>query len=138
VAPVKRSQRAQAIVEAAVIFPALLALAIGAVGVGLVARTDGAVAAVALEAARAASEASTPAQAVTDGQARGYAVARGYGLGNSVQVNVDTRSFGRGGEVSAEVDYTLSLDQAFILGWAKVPFRITRVEPIEPYRSFRQ
>src|SRR5919206_1259188 len=107
-ASMTRRSRAQAIVEFALLSPLFLLLLVGVTALGLVMRTDGAVSAVASEAARAAALASTPAAAVSAGRARGADVAQGYGLDPSqLVVAVDTSAFGRGGEVGATADYTL-------------------------------
>jgi Flp pilus assembly protein TadG len=135
----KRRARAQSLVEFVLISPLLLLLVVGVTALGLVVRTDGAVSAVASEAARAAALASTPAAAVAAGQARGATVAEGYGLDpHRVTVNVDTSAFGRGGQVRTTADYTLALNLPLLDSTLKaVPFHRTGVEPIAPNRSFR-
>jgi len=133
---VNRQARGQAIVEFALVSPLLLLALVGIIALGLVARTDGAISAVASEAARAAALASTPSAAVAAGQARAGAVARGYGLGQ-VSVNVDTSAFRRGGQVVATADYALVLYLPLLDATLKtVPFHRVGVEPIAPNRSF--
>jgi Flp pilus assembly protein TadG len=129
----------QSIVEFALVSPLLLLLFSGVVALALVARTDGAVSAVASEAARAAALASTPAAAVVAGQSRGADVATGYGLNSAqVSVNVDTSAFVRGGRVAATADYTLMLNLPLLDSVLRtVAFHRFGVEPIAPNRSFR-
>jgi Flp pilus assembly protein TadG len=133
---VNRRTGGQAIVEFALVSPLLLLAVVGIVALGLVGRTDGAVSAVASEAARAAALASSPSAAIAAGQARAAAVAQGYRLGQ-VSVNVDTRAFRRGGQVVATADYTLVLNLPMLDATVKtVPFHRVDVEPIAPNRSF--
>ncbi len=134
-----RRAGAQALVEFVLVTPLFLLLVVGVAALGLVVRTDGAVAAVAAEAARSAALASTPAAAVTAGRNRGGNVAQGYGLDpNQVMVNVDTRAFGRGGEVGTTADYTLVLNLPLLDSTLRsVSFHRVGVEPIAPNRSFR-
>ena len=134
-----RRARAQALVEFVLVTPLFLLLVVGVAALGLVVRTDGAVAAVAAEAARSAALASTPAAAITAGRTRGGNVAQGYGLDPSqVMVNVDTSAFGRGGEVGTTADYTLVLNLPLLDGTLRtVSFHRVGVEPIAPNRSFR-
>jgi Flp pilus assembly protein TadG len=136
---VTRRARAQSIVEFALVSPLLLLLFVGVAALGLVARTDGAVSAVASEAARAAALAPTPAAAVAAGRARGAAVAQGYGLDpGRVDVQVDTSAFGRDGQVGASADYTLDLNLPLLDGASRsVPFHRVTTEPVAPNRSFR-
>jgi len=131
-------QRGQALVETALMMPVLLLALMGAAGIGLVARTDGGVAGVAMEAARAAALASTPAAAEAAGNERAHQVAEGYGLTDpSLHVDVDTSDFRRGGEVRSIVTYRLSLQALPLVGWVEVPLRRTGAQPIARNRSFR-
>jgi Flp pilus assembly protein TadG len=138
-AAMTRRARAQALVEFVLVTPLFLLLVVGVAALGLVVRTDGAVAAVAAEAARSAALASTPAAAVSAGRARGGNVAQGFGLDpNQVMVNVDTSAFGRGGEVGTTADYTLVLNLPLLDSTLRtVSFHRVGVEPIAPNRSFR-
>jgi Flp pilus assembly protein TadG len=126
-------------VEFVLVTPLLLLLFAGVVALALVARTDGAVSAVASEAARAAALAATPSAAVTAGRSRGADVAAGYGLNpGQLLVNVDTSAFARGGHVGATADYTLALNLPLLNGaLSTVAFHRVGVEPIAPNRSFR-
>jgi len=136
---VSRGARAQALVEFVLVTPLFLLLIVGVTALGLVFRTDGAVSAVASEAARSAALASSPAAAVTAGKTRGGDVAQGYGLNpNQVMVNVDTSAFGRGGEVGTTADYTLILNLPLLDSTLRtVSFHRAGIEPIAPNRSFR-
>jgi len=136
---VSRGARAQALVEFVLVMPLFLLLIVGVTALGLVVRTDGAVSAVASEAARSAALASSPAAAVTAGKTRGGDVAQGYGLNpNQVMVNVDTSAFGRGGEVGTTADYTLILNLPLLDSTLRtVSFHRAGIEPIAPNRSFR-
>jgi Flp pilus assembly protein TadG len=126
----------QAIVEFTLVSPLLLLALVGIIALGLVVRTDGAISAVASEAARAAALASSPSAAVGAGQARAAAVAQGYGL-RQVSVSVDTSAFRRGGQVVATADYTLVQYLPLLDATLKtVPFHHVGVEPIAPNRSF--
>jgi len=135
----RRATRGQALIEFVLLTPLFLMLVVGVIGLGLVVRTDGAVSAVASEAARAAALASTPAVAVIAGRTRGGDVAQGYGLDpNKVMINVDTSAFGRGGEVGTTADYTLALNLPLLDSTLKtVSFHRVGMEPIAPNRSFR-
>jgi Flp pilus assembly protein TadG len=132
-------ERGQSMVEFAIVSPLFLLLLVGVAALGVVARTDGAVAAVASESARAAALASTPASAVAAGQARGAAVASGYGLNpGEVAVKIDTNAFGRGGRVAATADYTLVLNLPLLdTALSTVSFERRGIEPVAPNRSFR-
>jgi Flp pilus assembly protein TadG len=136
---VSRRSPGQAMVEFVLTSPLLLLLVVGVMALGLVARTDGAVSAVASEAARAASLTPTPAAAIAAGQSRGAAVAQGYGLDpNQVMIRVDTSAFGRGGQVGATADYRLVLNLPLLDSTLRaVSFHRTGIQPIAPNRSFR-
>jgi Flp pilus assembly protein TadG len=134
-----RQAHAQSLVEFALVSPLFLVVFVGVAALGLVARTDGAVSAVASEAARAAALASNPTAAIATGQTRGAEVASGYGLDPSrVTVRVDTSGFGRDGEVWATADYTLMLDLPLLDSALRaVSFHRVGVHPVAPNRSFR-
>lgn len=101
-------------------------------------RADGAVAAVATEAARAGALASDQAHADEAAQTRASAVADGYGLVRPhLRVTVGTSEFRRGGTVRVVVGYTLPPNTLPLVGWAEVPLRHEATERIAPNRSFR-
>lgn len=133
-----RRAPAQALVELALIVPALLVALLVVLALGLVARADGGVGAVAGEAARAGALAPDATRAVAVARDRARAVAKGYGLTNgSLRVYVDTADFRRDGVVRVAVGYTLPLQELPLLGWTAVPLRHEAAEPIAPNRSFR-
>jgi Flp pilus assembly protein TadG len=129
---------AQGIAELALVLPGLLLLLLITVGLGVVMRADGAVAAVATEAARAGALASDQAHADEAAQTRASAVADGYGLVRpNLRITVETNEFRRGGTVRVVVGYTLPLNTLPLVGWAEVPLRHEATERIAPNRSFR-
>ena len=132
----RRGQTGQAVVELALVAPFLLFLAFGVVAIGRVAQAEMAVSAVAEEAARTAALAPTAGAAVVAGIERGQQVATGYGLAASgLQLTVDARAFGRGGQIRATVRYTVGVQDLPLLGWAQLPVRSTHVAPIDRYAS---
>ena len=129
-------RRGQALVETALVIPMLLTLAFGVVAAGRVAHGQMAVGAVAREVARAAALADTATDAQSRGVARGREVAAGYGIDDaSLEVQVQTGAFSRGGEVRASARYEVSLQDLPLLGWARVPVASERRERIDTYRS---
>ncbi len=131
-------QQGQGLVEVALVLPAIAVGMLLVVGLGLLARTNGGVAGVAGEAARAGALASNAATAEQAGQDRAAAVADGYGLERErLRVSLDTADFRRGGEVRATVDYTVPLGGLVPLVWGDVPLHHEAAEPVDPYRTFR-
>jgi Flp pilus assembly protein TadG len=130
------SEAGQAVVELALVAPFLLFLAFGVVAIGRIAQATMAVSAVADEAARTAALAPTAGAAVVAGIERGQQVATGYGLAASgLQLTVDARAFGRGGQIRATVRYTVDVEDLPLLGWAQLPVSSTYVAPIDQYAS---
>jgi len=133
---VRRSQAGQAVVELALVAPLLLFLAFGVVAVGRVARATMAVSAVADEAARTAALAPTAGTAVAGGIERGQQVAKGYGLvASALQLTVDARAFGRGGQIRATARYIVEGQDLPLLGWATIAVTRTHLAPIDMYAS---
>ena len=131
-----RPQAGQALVELALVAPLLLFLAFFVLAVGRIAQAHMAVSAVADEAALTAASASTADAAVVSGLRRGQQVASGYGLTSSaMDLSVDARAFGRGGQVRATARYMVLLQDLPLLGWAQIPVESTHVAPIDAYRS---
>lgn len=131
-----RRQRAQALVEAALVLPLLLLLALGVLGVGRVTQAQMGVSAVVREAARAGVLADGPVMAATRGSARGQDAAAGYGLRNgSLALTVDASGFGRGGQVRADARYTVTLEDLPLLGWVRVSVASSHAETVDRYRS---
>ena len=132
----RHGQVGQAVVELALVAPLLLFLAFGVVAIGRIAQATMAVSAVADEAARTAALAPTAGAAVVAGIERGQQVASGYGLAASgLQLTVDARAFGRGGQIRATVRYTVDVQDLPLLGWAQLPVSSTHVAPIDRYTS---
>jgi Flp pilus assembly protein TadG len=130
--------RAQGLAELAMVLPGLLLLLLITVGLGVVMRADGGVAAVSIEAARASALASDATSAVEAAQARAHTVADGYGLiSQNLRLTVETSDFRRGGTVRVVVNYTLPLRTLPLVGWVEVPLRHESAERIAPNRSFR-
>jgi hypothetical protein len=135
----RRRQRAQGLVELAIITPGILLALMILLGLGLLLRADGGVAGVAVEAARAAALASDPSSAAAAARKQAVSVGEGYGLTNgSLQVAaVDTSGFRRGGEVRVVVTYALPVGELPLLGWHTIILQHEAFEPIDPYRTFR-
>ena len=94
------AQAGQSLVEAALVLPLVLLLAVGVVAAGRLTAAQGAVSAVAREAAQAAAAASGAEEARLRGADRALAVADGYGLRRDrLDVVVEAAPFVRGGVV---------------------------------------
>lgn len=132
-------QRAQGLVELAIVTPGLLLGLMILLGLGLVLRADGGVAGVAVEAARVAALASDPRSAAVAAGNRAASVAEGYGLTNgSLKLGaVDTSNFRRGGEVRVIVTYVLPVGRLPLLGWQAITLQHEAFAPIDPNRTFR-
>jgi Flp pilus assembly protein TadG len=130
-------QRGQALVETALALPVLLLLAVGVVGAGRLTAAQGAVSAVAREAAQAAAAANGTQEARLQGEDRALAVAEGYGLRlERLETTIDPGPFARGGVVRARVRYVVRLDDLPLLGWVHVQLESTDAERIGRFRSF--
>jgi Flp pilus assembly protein TadG len=128
--------RAQATIELALVVPGLLLGLFLITAVGLVARADGEVAGVAVEAARAGALVSTAADVEQAANDRATAVATSYGMTlERLDVAVDGSNFGRGGSVRVEVNYQLPLDSLPLIGWGTIQLQHQAVEPIDTFRS---
>ena len=129
-------RRAQATLELAFVIPGLLLGLFLITAVGLVARADGEVAGVAVEAARAGALVASDSdvdQAATD---RAATVATAYGMAmQRLYVAVDASNFHRGGSVRVEVSYQLPLDSLALIGWGTIELRHQAVEPVDLFRS---
>ena len=135
----RRRQVAQGLLELAIVMPGVLLAVMILVGLGVVLRTDGGVAAVASESARAAALASDPVAARTAARSETSSVGHGYGLDNG-SLNLaalDTGDFRRGGEVRVVVTYALPVGEIPLLGWQTVTLRHEAFAPIDPNRTFR-
>lgn len=131
-----RDESGQALVEAALAIPLLLVLVFGVVAIGRVAEAKVAVQALARESGRALAVASSEEQGVADALIAGDAVASGYGLDASrLSLDVDSGGFDRGGTVTAEVTYSVSLSDLPLLGFIDVDVTASHAERIALYRS---
>lgn len=135
----QRRERAQGLVELAIITPGVLLGLMILLGLGLVLRADGGVAGVAVESARAAALASDPSSAAAAARTQAVSVGEGYGLTNgSLRVAaVDTSSFRRGGEVRVVASYALPIGELPLLGWQTITLQHEAFAPIDPNRTFR-
>ena len=130
------SESGQALVEAALAIPVLLLLVFGVVAVGRITEAKVAVQAAARESGRALAVAPSEEQGVADALAAAKSVAAGYGLdGDGLSIAVDPRGFARGGTVTAEVRYSVSLSDLPLLGFLDVAVSASHSERIDIYRS---
>jgi Flp pilus assembly protein TadG len=131
-------QRAQSSIEFALLIPGLLLGLFVLTSLGLVARADGEVADVAVEAARAGALVPTTAEVESAATLRAQAVATSYGMNvQRLQVAVDSSDFRRGGGVRVQVHYDLPLATLPLVGWGTVQLHHEAVEPVDRYRSLR-
>ena len=131
-----RDGRGAALVETAVILPALLLLVLGVVMVGRVVQAQIAVQAVVREAGRAAAIAPMANVALEQGTARGHAVAAGHGLSpEDLDLMLDVGTFARGGTVSVEASYPVELADLPLLGAIAVTVSGSHEQRIDLYRS---
>ncbi len=133
---VRHVQPAQATLELALVVPGLLVGLFLITAVGLVARADGEVAGVAVEAARAGALVSSAADVEPAAIDRASAVATGYGMTlERLDVAVGGSDFDRGGSVRVEVSYQLPLDSVPLVGWGTIQLQHQAVEPVDAFRS---
>jgi len=126
----------QALVEAALAIPVLLVLVFGVVAVGRVTEAKIAVQAAARESSRTLSVAPSEEQGIADALTAGENVATGYGLdGSRLTIEVDSGSFSRGGTVTSEVRYMVSLSDLPLLSFIDVDVGASHSERIDFYRS---
>ncbi|MBE7518357.1 MAG: pilus assembly protein [Thermoflexaceae bacterium] len=126
----------QALVEAALAIPVLLVLVFGVVAAGRVVEAKIAVQAAARESSRALAVAPSEEQGIADALTAGENVADGYGLGSDrLTVEVDSGGFARGGTVTSEVRYNVSLSDLPLLSFFDVDVGASHSERIDIYRS---
>jgi hypothetical protein len=131
-----RRQSGQASLEVVLLIPGLLIGLFLVVSVGLVARADGEVAGVAVEAARAGAMASQAAAVESAAIGRGQAVAAAYQLRQErLQLIVDSSGFVRGGEVRVLARYDLALQGLPLVGDGTLRLQHEAVEPVDTFRS---
>ena len=134
-----KRERAQGLVELAIILPGVMLALMILVGLGVVLRADGGVAGVAVEAARSAALAADAAAAKKAATDEATVVGAGYGLSNgSLKLaTVDTSNFRRGGEVRVVVTYVLPLGQIPMVGWQALTLQHEAFAPVDPNRTFK-
>lgn len=126
----------QALVEAALAIPVLLALVFGVVAAGRVVEAKIAVQAAARESSRALAVAPSEEQGLADALTAGENVADGYGLdGSRLTIELDSGGFARGGTVTSEVRYSVSLSDLPLLSFFDVDVGASHSERIDIYRS---
>jgi hypothetical protein len=131
-------QSAQAMVEAALAVPLVLALLCGTVALSRLIQAHTAIVAVAHETARAGALARSPEDAVRQIRARAAAVAPGLGLDPSgVTVEWDLSSFEADpGQVLTSVRYPVDLGDLPLAGLApRMVLRAEHVEWVDPFRG---
>ncbi|MCK6565217.1 MAG: pilus assembly protein [Dehalococcoidia bacterium] len=131
-----RAESGQALVEAALAIPVLLVLVFGVVAVGRITETKIAVQAVARESSRALALAPSEEQGIADALTAGENVAGGYGLdGSRLTIDLDSGGFSRGGTVTSDVQYSVSLSDLPLLSFFDVDVGASHSERIDFYRS---
>lgn len=126
----------QALVEAALAIPVLLVLAFGVVAAGRITEAKIAVQAAARESSRTLAVAPSEEQGIADALTAGENVAAGYGLDSSrLTIDLDSGGFSRGGTVTSEVHYTVSLSDLPLLSFIDVDVGARHSERIDVYRS---
>ena len=126
----------QAMVEAAIAVPVLLMLVFGVVAIGRITDAKVAVQAAAREASRTLAVAPSEEQGINDAVDAGRAAALGYGLAEErLTIDVDVNGFVRGGEVSADVSYSVPLSDLPLLSFFEVEVSSNHTAQVELYRS---
>lgn len=130
------SESGQALVEAALAIPVLLVLVFGIVAVGRITDAKIAVQAAARESSRAIAVAPSEEQGIAEALNAGENVAGGYGLDNSrLTLELDSGGFSRGGTVTSDVQYTVSLSDLPLLSFFDVDVGARHSERVDLYRS---
>jgi hypothetical protein len=136
--PVPRAQSAQAMVEAALALPVVLALLFGTLAVSRLVQAQTGLVSVAHEAARAGSLGSSPSDAIDRIQRRVDLVAPGMGFDpHSLRLSWDVSSFAaERGYVRVTVEYRVDFGDLPLTGWIPAPVvRAEHVEWVDPFRS---
>jgi Flp pilus assembly protein TadG len=135
---VPTAQSAQALVEAALVLPLVLAVLFGTIALSRLVQAQTAVIAVAHEAARAGALASGQDDAIRRMRQRSDLVAPGLGLDpHAMVLGWDVTGFARpDGRVTATVRYTIDWHDLPLVGWTPAPtVRAEHVEWVDPFRS---
>ena len=126
----------QALVEAALAIPVLLVLVFGVVAVGRVTEAKIAVQAAARESSRALAVAPSEERGIADALTAGENVADGYELdGSRLTIVLESGGFTRGGTVTSDVQYSVSLSDLPLLSFVDVDVAASHSERIDFYRS---
>ncbi|MBV9355024.1 MAG: NERD domain-containing protein [Chloroflexi bacterium] len=130
-------QRAQAVVELALVLPLLLGLVFGVVALSRLVQAQLALVAVVEETARAGALADQQGQVAPRGIQRGTSLAAAYGLHpQQLQLHVDASGFASSGRVLASGRYVVGLDDLPALGWTPAAaLSAEHEEWVDPYRS---
>ena len=125
-----------ALIEAALVLPAVLVIAFGVVMAGRIAQAQVAVQAAAREAGRALAVAPSASAGLTAARERALAIADGHGLApDRLSVALDAGVFERGGTVRAQTSYRVGLGDLPLLGRIEVTVSSSHEERIELYRG---
>lgn len=131
-----RDERGNALIEAALTIPVVLAVAFGVVMVGRVVHAQIAVQSAVREASRTLAVAASAEEGMSAARANAIAVATGNGLATDrLQLTIDAGTFARGGTVRAEASYSVALGDLPLLGAVEVTVSSTNEQRIEQYRS---
>jgi len=123
-------------VEAAIAVPVLLLLVFGVVAIGRITDAKVAVQAAAREASRALAVAPSEDQGMNVALDAGLAAASGYGVAEErLTIDVDANGFVRGGEVTADVSYSVPLSDLPLLSFFQIEVSSSHTEQVELYRS---
>ena len=126
----------QAMVEAAIAVPVLLLLVFGVVAIGRITDAKGAVQAAAREASRTLAVAPSEEEGTADALAAAQTAALGYGLAEErLAIDINANEFVRGGEVTADVRYSVPLSDLPLLSFFEVEVSSSHTEHVELYRS---
>ncbi|MYH41259.1 MAG: hypothetical protein F4150_05745 [Chloroflexi bacterium] len=124
------------LVEAALVLPVVLVVALGVVMAGRVVHAQVAVGAVAREAGRTLAKAPSARAGLVDARSRALAAAEGHGLEAArLQLVLEAGAFVRGGTVRARASYRVALSDLPLLGQVAVTVRGSHAERVELYRG---
>ncbi len=125
-----------ALIEAALVLPAVLVIAFGVVTAGRIVQAQVAVQAAAREAGRALAVAPSASAGLASARERALAIADGHGLApERLGVSLDAGAFARGGMVRAQTWYEVGLGDLPLLGRIEVTVSSSHDDRIELYRG---
>jgi hypothetical protein len=132
------AQRAQALVEVALVLPVVLALVFGTLAISRLIQAQNGVIAIAHEAARAGALGNSPEDAIDRMRRRVDLVAPGLGIDpRALELTWDVSTFTKDrGHVVASVRYAVNFGDLPLAGWVPPPaVRAEHVEWVDPYRG---